>query len=81
MKKFQQKDIFTNTLKTYPKVKIFSSNGRIFYKSVTTNENGPVINDFLLGLSSGDEIPVGTLFVESTPDPLITEDGEYIVIE
>ena len=45
MKKFTENELFTNTLKTYPKVKIFVNNGQIYYNG--TVKSGPELNYFL----------------------------------
>lgn len=75
MKKFDKKDVFINTIKTYPKVKIFSNSGRFFYNS---EENGPKLNAFLYHLDKG--IPDGAILLEDS-DTLMTEDGDFIIIE
>jgi hypothetical protein len=45
MKKFTGNDVFVNTIKTYPKVKIFVNNGEVYYNGTT--KNGPELNDYL----------------------------------
>ena len=45
MKKFTQNDVFVNTMKTYPKVRIFVNSGEIYYNGTT--KNGPQLNDYL----------------------------------
>ena len=63
MKKFTQNDVFVNTMKTYPKVRIFVNSGEIYYNGTT--KNGPQLNDYL-------ETPPEDL-------PIVASDGfEYI---
>lgn len=45
MKKFKDGDIFVNSVKTYPKVKLFGYNGKIYINN--TNETAVRLNDFL----------------------------------
>lgn len=79
MKKFSQNEILINTLKTYPKIKIFVNNGNIYYNN--NLKSGPELNDFLLGLDQEiSAIPAGAIFTEAS-EPLLTEDGDYIIIE
>lgn len=77
MKKFKQEDIFRNTIKAHPRVRLFTYNGKIYYAD--TNKNYEVLNDFLLSKS--------VLLVEDnvllTEEGLflITEDGTYLLLE
>lgn len=45
MKEFKQEDIFRNTLKTHPKVRFFTYNGKIYYAD--TAKDFEILNDFL----------------------------------
>jgi len=45
MKKFKDGDIFVNSVKTYPKVKLFGYDGKIYINN--TNETSIKLNDFL----------------------------------
>lgn len=45
MKKFKDGDIFVNSVKTYPKVKLFGYDGKIYINN--TNETSVKLNDFL----------------------------------
>jgi hypothetical protein len=49
MKKFTENDIFINTIKTYPKVRIFVNSGSVYYND--SNQNGPKLNEFLTAIS------------------------------
>jgi hypothetical protein len=79
MKKFSENEILTSTLKVYPKVKIFANNGNIYYNN--TAKSGPELSDFLLNLVSVDNsIPSTAIFTE-TNNALLSEDGDFIIIE
>lgn len=79
MKKFNQNDVLNNTIKTYPKVKIFSYCGKHYYNN--EKEDGPNLNDFLLSIPvQTSPIPVGAISTELEA-LLLTEDNEFIVIE
>ena len=45
MKKFKDGDIFVNSVKTYPKVKLFGYDGKIYINN--TSETSVKLNDFL----------------------------------
>jgi len=49
MKKFSENEVFTSTLKVYPKVKIFVYSGSIYYNN--TNNVGPSLNEYLTAIS------------------------------
>jgi len=78
MKKFEDGDIFVNTIKTHPKVSLFGYNGNIYINN--TNETTVKLNDFL-------PFPVqrpptdDALLTEENGDFLITEGGDYLLIE
>jgi hypothetical protein len=73
MKKFSENDVFISTLKVYPKVSFFGNSGIVYYNN--TNEKGVLLNDFLL-----ERIPAGAITNE-LGEPLLTESGDYIIIE
>lgn len=80
MKKFTENDIFVNTIKVYPKVRFFVHSGSVVYND--TKDSGVLLNDFLLSLPGPGTslIPEGAITTEDGI-VIITEDGEYIVIE
>ena len=78
MKKFEESDIFYNSIKTHPKVSFFGYSGSIFYNN--TNETVVKINDFLL-LPSGTGVVIDNAFLTEDGNFLITESGDYILIE
>lgn len=80
MKKFTQNDVFVNTIKAYPKVRFFVHSGSISYNDTT--DSGVLLNDFLLSLPGpGTSIIPGDTLLTEAEDPILTEDGDYIVIE
>ena len=60
MKKFTENEIFINTLKTYPKVRIFTYSGSLYYNG--TVKSGPQLNDFLMEPPTP---PAAPIFIES----------------
>ena len=80
MKKFTQNDVFVNTIKVYPKVRFFVHSGSVSYND--TKDSGVLLNDFLLSLPGpgASTIPVDAILAENE-DPILTEDGDYIIIE
>ena len=80
MKKFTENDIFVNTIKVYPKVRIFVYSGSVTYND--TKNSGVLLNDFLLSLPGPGTslIPENAIAAEDGI-VILTEDGDYIVIE
>lgn len=78
MKKFERNEILNNTIKVYPKIKIFSYCGKHYYNNEA--ENGPLLNNFLTLEAEVSEVPPGALQTESE-QALLTEDGDFIIIE
>jgi hypothetical protein len=48
IKKFQNSDIFINTIKTYPKVSIFTYFGSMYYANSAVTTDGVKLYDFLM---------------------------------
>lgn len=78
MKKFTENDIFVNTIKVYPKVRFFVYSGSVTYND--TKNSGVLLNDFLLSLPGVSFIPENAIAAEDGV-AIVTEDGDYIVIE
>lgn len=80
MKKFTENDIIVNTIKVYPKVRFFVHSGSVSYND--TKNTGVFLNDFLYqeSIVNIETIPAGSLLLEDG-DTLMTEDGDYIIIE
>lgn len=81
LKKFESSDLFINTIKAYPKVRIFTYSGSIYYNNESNSNDGVRLFDFLMNPQfAGDGAPINTL---STEDGiyLLTEDGTFIITE
>ena len=75
MKKFEEGDLFINRIKAYPKIRLVGYSGSIFINN--EQETQIKLSDFL-------PIPVprdDALLTEENGDLLITEDGDYLLIE
>lgn len=68
MKKFEDGDIFINTIKTHPKVSLFGYNGNIYINN--TNETVVKLNDFLPEPPEPPEPPVEELTFTADPSSL-----------
>lgn len=73
MKKFEEGDIFINRIRAYPKVKIFGYAGSFYVDNGI--EQTLKINDFLT------VIPPSEVITTESEILLITESGDYLVIE
>ena len=82
LKKFESSDIFVNRIKAYPRVKVFTYSGSLYYNNDSFSQDGVRINDFLMEPVSVTPTPV-PLTVLATEDGqyLLTEDGTFIIIE
>lgn len=78
MKKFEQKDIFINKVKTHARVRFFCYNGKIYINN--TQEQSLKMNNFLQSSDERGKIPDNVIISEDG-NLLITEDGNYILIE
>jgi len=77
MKKFEEKDIFINKVKTHARVRFFCYNGKIYINN--TEEQNLKMNNFLQS-SDNLNLPDNGILSEDG-NFLITEDGNYILIE
>lgn len=82
LKKFESSDIFVNRIKAYPRVRVFTYSGSLYYNNDSFSQDGVRINDFLMEPVSVTPSPV-PLTVLATEDGqyLLTEDGTFIIIE
>lgn len=78
MKKFQESDVFTNVIKAHPKVRVFTYNGNIYLNN--SLEKVVKLNNFLQ-LPSGGGVIIDNAFLTEDGNFLITESGDYILIE
>lgn len=74
MKKFLENEVFTSTLKVYPKVKIFVNDGSVYYNN--TSKPGIELNDFLQPIDIED-----AYLLTEAGDILFTETGFALIIE
>jgi hypothetical protein len=83
LKKFERNDIFVNRIKTYPKVRVFTYSGSMYYNNETISQDGARLFDFLMEpVSAGPPSPVpSTVLVTEDGEYLLTEDGTFIIIE
>jgi hypothetical protein len=82
LKKFESSDIFVNRIKAYPRVRVLTYSGSLYYNNDSFSQDGVKINDFLMEPTSVTPSPI-PLTVLATEDGqyLLTEDGTFIIIE
>ena len=81
LKKFQSSDVFVNTIKAYPKVRIFTYSGSLYYNNGAVSDDGVKLFDFLMEpVPSVPSVPV-TAIVTEDGQYLLSEDGQFILIE
>ena len=83
MKKFEKKDILINRIKTYPKVKLFTYEGKIYYNN---SEEGTIkLNDFLNvdleAIQAANSTTPTFIILTEDSEFLHTENGENILLE
>ena len=78
MKKFSESDIFVNVIKANPKVGFFCYNGKIYVNN--TAKEKMFLNRFLQ-LPSGEVVTLDNVVLTEDGNFLITESGDYILIE
>ena len=80
LKKFNNSDIFVNKIKTYPKVRVFTYSGSVYYNNSPTTGSGVSLYDFLPEPQAPAPVLENLILLESG-DNLVTEDGDNIIIE
>jgi hypothetical protein len=80
LKKFEKSDIFVNRVKAYPKVRVFTYSGSVYYNNDSISQDGVRLYDFLMEPVAPSPVPTTVLSTEDG-DYLLTEDGTFIVIE
>ena len=78
LKKFESSDVFVNRIKAYPKVRIFTYSGSLYYNNSAVSDDGVKLFDFLM--EPGPVVPV-TAIVTEDGQYLLSEDGQFILIE
>lgn len=81
LKKFEASDIFINRIKAYPRIRVFTYSGSMYYNNSAVSDDGVKINNFLMEPSfEQDLVPAGALSTEDG-NFLLSEDGTFIIIE
>jgi len=82
LKKFESSDVFVNRIKAYPKVRIFTYSGSLYYNNGAVSDDGVKLFDFLMEPAAppGPVVPV-TAIVTEDGQYLLSEDGQFILIE
>jgi hypothetical protein len=82
LKKFESSDIFVNRIKAHPRVRVFTYSGSVYYNDSATSSDGVKLYDFLMepSASSGSVVLPTTITTEDGIY-LLTEDGEFIILE
>jgi len=83
LKKFESSDIFVNRIKAYPRVRIFTYSGSVYYNNDSISQDGVRLFDFLMEPVAGappSPVPAGVIITEDG-EYLLTEDGTFIIIE
>jgi hypothetical protein len=82
LKKFEENDVFVNRVKAYPRVRVFTYSGSMYYNNNSTSSDGVKLYDFLMepSGSGGPVVPPTTMTTEDGIY-LLTEDGEFIILE
>jgi hypothetical protein len=82
LKKFENSDIFVNRIKAHPRVRVFTYSGSVYYNNDSISQDGVKINDFLMepSASVGPIVPPTAITTEDGIY-LLTEDGEFIILE
>lgn len=82
LKKFESSDLFVNRIKAYPRVRVFTYSGSMYYNNNSVSTDGVSLNDFLFEPSGavGPTIPPTTITTEDGIY-LLTEDGEFLILE
>lgn len=82
LKKFESSDVFVNRIKAYPKVRIFTYSGSLYYNNSAVADDGVKLFDFLMEpvAPSGPVIPTTAIITEDG-QYLLSEDGQFILIE
>ena len=75
MKKFEDGDIFYNTIKTYPKVSLFLNNGVANYNKQNHNDNSSRINKATVGTNE----LINPIYTSSTNDAAAAVDGALLL--
>ena len=82
LKKFENGDLFVNRIKAYPRVRVFTYSGSMYYNNDSISQDGVKINDFLFEPVANEPSPVPlTVLATEDGEYLLTEDGTFIILE
>ena len=81
LKKFESNDLFVNRIKAYPKVRVMTYSGSMYYNNSSISEDGVRLYDFLMEPASMEGPVPSTVVATEDGNYLLTEDGTFIVIE
>jgi hypothetical protein len=81
LKKFESSDLFVNRIKAYPKVRVMTYSGSMYYNNSSISEDGVRLYDFLMEPQGSGDIVLATTLATEDGAYLLTEDGTFIVIE
>lgn len=79
MKKFESSELFYSSIKAHPRIRFFCYDGKI-YVNDTTEEYLKLSSFLLLEEQEQTELPEGSILTENL-ELLLTEDGNYLIIE
>jgi hypothetical protein len=82
LKKFESSDLFVNRIKAYPRVRVFTYSGSMYYNNDSVSTDGVKLFDFLKDPIAVEISPIpSTALVTEDGQYLLTEDGNFIIIE
>lgn len=81
LKKFESTDLFINTIKAYPKVRIFTYSGSMYYNNDSISQDGVRLFDFLMQPQGNNDTTPATTLATEDGVYLLTEDGNFIITE
>lgn len=79
MKKFESSQLFYSSIKAHPRIRFFCYDGKI-YVNDSAEEYLKLSNFLLLQTEEAGELPENSILTE-TGELLLTEDGNYLIIE
>lgn len=78
LKKFEKSDVFVNVIKAYPKVRIFTHSGSMYYNN--TDSGNVYVNNFLS--IEPPAVPVEEFLINTESDDILTtEDDNTLIID
>jgi hypothetical protein len=84
LKKFEKTDIFINKIKTYPRVRVFTYSGSMYYNNeapTDINKNGVTVFHFLMEPEVSPGIAPANAIETESGTYLLTENNVFITTE